>query len=324
MLLITTSVFLFKNIYSQNLIQNGSFENYTNIDCTYGGLDNGNPPYNHVLDNWYGYSSPDYFNTICSSAGWYNVPNNIFGTSYAKANNSYIGILTYTRGSDIKEYIYQHLTQPLQTGEIYCLSFFASKADRISYSIKNIGAFFSNSLPPVVNNYQINATPQVFHTGAFISDTTQWIQIQGCFTANGGEQYITIGNFSSNSITDTLNSGTLNPIPFEPDEAYYYIDDITLIEQTTVGLNELSVSNHFSVFPNPNNGAMQMDYDLGTDNNAVMNLFDVTGKLIRVYTLENSKGTMLMNEQSLHNGIYFYRILVGDKIIKNDKIVIIK
>jgi hypothetical protein len=31
-----------------------------------------------------------------------------------------------------------------------------------------------------------------------------------------------------------------------------------------------------------------------------------------------------MNEQNLHNGIYFYHILVGEKTIKTDKIVIIK
>jgi hypothetical protein len=87
---------LFNNfLFSQNLIQNGSFENYTNIDCTYGGFDNGNSPYNHVMDNWYGYNSPDYFNTICN-LGWFNVPNNIFGYSFAKLNNAYVGYFGFS------------------------------------------------------------------------------------------------------------------------------------------------------------------------------------------------------------------------------------
>lgn len=80
----------------------------------------------------------------------------------------------------------------------------------------------------------------------------------------------------------------------------------------------------FNLFPNPNNGTMQLEYDLAGANNAVMNIFDVTGKLIKSYKLENTKGTLQMNEHALHNGIYFYHILVGEKIIKNDKIIIIK
>lgn len=80
----------------------------------------------------------------------------------------------------------------------------------------------------------------------------------------------------------------------------------------------------FALFPNPNNGAMQLDYNLGNDSKAIMRLYDITGKLIRSYNLENTKGTLQINEQNLHNGIYFYRILVGDKIIKTDKIVVIK
>lgn len=67
------------------------------------------------------------------------------------------------------------------------------------------------------------------------SDTTQWTQIQGCFTANGGEQYITIGNFNYNVNTDTLYVGTNNPDPnyTNPlyDYSYYYIDDVSLLSR---------------------------------------------------------------------------------------------
>jgi hypothetical protein len=38
------------------------------------------------------------------------------------------------------------LAQPLQSGKIYCLSFYVNRADRVTYAIKNIGALFSNSL----------------------------------------------------------------------------------------------------------------------------------------------------------------------------------
>jgi hypothetical protein len=162
----------------------------------------------------------------------YEVPANIFGYSVAHSGNAYVGISVYQgNNSEYKEYFYQQLLSPLQAGKIYCLSFYVSKSDRKEYAIKNIGAYFCNVLPSMVGNMYINAIPQVVHTNGVISDTTQWTQIQGCFTANGGEQYILLGNFNSNANTDTLYTGTNNPIPFDPQYSYYFFDDITLIDQ---------------------------------------------------------------------------------------------
>ncbi|MBK8368164.1 MAG: T9SS type A sorting domain-containing protein [Bacteroidetes bacterium] len=81
---------------------------------------------------------------------------------------------------------------------------------------------------------------------------------------------------------------------------------------------------NFYLYPNPNNGDMILDYDLGGYSNAIVNLCDITGKVIGTYKLQSNKGILQMNEQNLNNGIYFYSILVGEKTIKTDKIVIIK
>ncbi len=321
--LLIVLVFLFKNNISQNLINNGSFENYTNIDCTYGGFDNGNPPYNHVVDNWIAISTPDYFSSTCTNT-YTGVPKNLFGYSQSKNGIGYAGISFYQKGNETKEYIHQQLSSPLFGGTIYCISFFVSRSERSTYAVKNIEVYFSNSLPSMPNGYYIVATPQITKQNIFINDTVNWTQIQGCFTAIGGEQYMTIGNFNSNSNTDTLFIGTNNPIPFYGDFSYYYIDDITLIDQSTVGVNELGVSTKISMHPNPNNGSMILDYDLGNYSNAKVNLFDITGKIINSYKLSDTKGILQMNEQDLNNGVYFYSILVGEKTIKTDKIVIIK
>lgn len=69
---------------------------------------------------------------------------------------------------------------------------------------------------------------------------------------------------------------------------------------------------------------MQLDYKLGSYSSAKFNLFDITGKLIETKNLETDEGSLYINEQNLRNGIYFYTILVGEKNIKTDKIVIIK
>jgi hypothetical protein len=85
-----------------------------------------------------------------------------------------------------------------------------------------------------------------------------------------------------------------------------------------------SSNSFFNLFPNPNNGIMQLDYDLGNNSDATMKLYDVTGKLVSTYNLINPKGSIQMNEQSIHNGVYFYHILAGEKLLKAEKIVIIK
>jgi hypothetical protein len=89
-------------------------------------------------------------------------------------------------------------------------------------------------------------------------------------------------------------------------------------------VTEIEVIRHFNLFPNPNNGNMTMIYDLGKDTEASMNLYDVTGKLINRYNLQNTTGVIEINEAQLQNGIYFYRILVKGITVNTNKIVIIK
>jgi len=54
-----------------------------------------------------------------------------------------------------------------------------------------------------------------------------WFEIRGYYKADGGEKYITIGNFSPLIKKDMLR---LILGQFKPKEAYYFIDDIKLIK----------------------------------------------------------------------------------------------
>ena len=316
-------LFLFKNINSQNLIDNGSFENYTNpIDCSAGGFDNyNNTPVNHVVDSWYGLNSPDYFNNSCPSSSWYNAPNGIFGYCFPYQGNAHVGCTMFYKPSDTKEYIYQQLSTPLQAGKIYCLSFYVSRADRKEYAVHSIGAYFSNNIQSVGTIGYVNANPQVINQSGFITDTINWVQIQGCFTANGGEQYITIGNFNSNANTDTLYTGTNNPIPFDTQYDYYFIDDVTLIDQSTVGVNELSNGSSVSVYPNPANDVLNISLETIKENTEIK-IYNQLGEIVLTEHLTTQNSSFKTNH--LQSGVYFYTILVGEKNIKTDKIVIIK
>lgn len=313
---------VFKSILlGQNLIQNSSFENYSSLSCNSAGFDDytaiGTP---HILDYWYGYFSPDYFRNACANNG-VGVPFNYFGYCFPNSGNAYVGIGIYQKGNEQKEYIYQQLSSSLVAGKIYCLSFYISRSQRSTFAVKNIEAYFSSSIPNLTASQYINATPQIIKQSNFITDTTQWTQIQGCFTASGGEQYITIGNFDSNANTDTLFIGTNNPIPFYGDYSYYYIDDVTLIDQATVGLNELEKTNSIEIYPNPVNDILNITSEKIVDN-SYLKIFNLLGELI--YTERLNPHHSSLNVENLKNGIYFCNIVISDKIIKSDKIVIVK
>ena len=255
-------MFLFENILiSQNLIQNESFENYTGAYYCNGsvagggGFDNYSTfPFEHKVDNWYTLNSSDYFPIQCAVTSSNGVTYNSFGNISPKTGTVYVGFILFQANTEMKEYIYQQLTAPLIGGKTYCLSFYVSRADRTTHAIHSIGAYFSSSTPTMITSYYISDAPQVINNTGFIIDTVQWTQIQGCFTAIGGEQYITIGNFNSNSNTDTLFVGSTDPDPQAYKYGYYYIDDVNLYDPLTVGMSELNNEKNFTILPNPSHG----------------------------------------------------------------------
>ncbi len=302
---------------AQNLIVNGSFEIYNNLSCNSAMFD---------VSYWSVLRSPDYFTTQCNAVSGGGIPYNMFGCIYPKSGNAYAGIGTISYPYENKEYIYQHLTTPLLAEKSYYVSFFFSKSDKTRIATEKLGVYFSSTAPIALGGTYVNAIPQVENQNGFLTDTINWTKLEGYYTARGGEEYITIGNFNSNANTDTLHTGTTNPFFADAGTAYYYIDSVSLYDSLDYVTNIKSHENKikWNLYPNPNKGVMTLEYDLGNMNDATMNLYDVTGKLLTVYKLPSAKGTLQMNEQTLENGIYFYHILVEGKSIKTDKIVIIK
>jgi hypothetical protein len=50
----------------------------------------------------------------------------------------------------------------------------------------------------------------------FLNDTLNWMLIEGCYVADGGEDHITIGNFHSYEDTNIENCGAPYPFMFNP------------------------------------------------------------------------------------------------------------
>jgi len=87
--------------------------------------------------------------------------------------------------------------------------------------------------------------------------------------------------------------------------------------------NNIIGNTYISVFPNPNNGNMQVSYEIPVNETVLLEIYDMFGKKLLNYTLYSGKNTFAISATSLKEGIYFYRATAGNKQIAADKLVVI-
>lgn len=250
-------------INAQNLVPNPSFEVAT---CTGIVLDTSTTIYPAVYDWFNGTNSGSYSLNTCTNT----VPNGLnFGYQFPRTGNGYAGIglswffnsNTTADSIDFRHYIQAKLLQPLQAGCTYDVTFYVNLADSAFgydiFGIDAIGAYFSPTRPtnysPNPTLAQILLTPQVINpAGNVIVDHINWVQISGSFTAAGGEEYITIGNFNTRANTVYENMPSNYTSTFT--SAFYFLDDVSVIPQVPPGYsldlgNDTTIcnSNPFSI-----------------------------------------------------------------------------
>jgi hypothetical protein len=215
-------VFLCTNISAQNLIPNPSFEEYT--ECPDSG-------YITYATHWTNpcsplISYPEYYNE-CSSNVYYTIPerpNHDFQVTHS--GEAYAGINPYNGpGINNREYIRTQLISPLSVGRTYYVEFFVNQSNYFDYAINNLSLSFTQNPN---NSVSIgNVLDQPVHIYAFgnpiLNDTLNWYKIHGIYKALGGEQYVTIGNFSDDENTKVQPTGNSN-YP----GAYYFLDDFNV------------------------------------------------------------------------------------------------
>lgn len=154
------------------------------------------------------------------------VPNNILGFQIPKSGDAFSGLTIYQSNDQNfwREYLEVKLITPLISNKKYCGFWYASLANYSRNGVNRIGAHFSSDTLFQISYNYIPVLPQIENT-AIIIDTTNWILYNGIFEAQGGEQFMTIGNFRPGSMVDTSNIIT-NSSPW----AYYYFDDFGVYE----------------------------------------------------------------------------------------------
>jgi hypothetical protein len=217
----------------ENLVRNPSFEDYS--VCPKGIVYN---PERKLIPDWFvpTKGTPDYFNVCCD--GDAGVPNNFAGKMYAHSGSGYCGIIlrqNFTQDNKItgekpviyREYIQNELTSELVKGKKYKIKFWICNSSNSRYAVDGIGACVTIDQIKIGNKEVLDGIPVVENPiGKLMLNQDYWVAIEGIYEAQGGEKYLTIGNFNNNYSTNYMMQNGNSDFNY----AYYYIDDVSVIE----------------------------------------------------------------------------------------------
>lgn len=297
----------FQNCFAQNLVPNPSFETYT--AC---------PPgmtYLYYAQPWFqpgtyfgtttNSCSSDLFST-CAGSGPFvaGVPANGMGSETARTGSNYSGIGVWFVAAESREYIEVPLISPLVAGNNYTVSFYVSLSDSSNYAITNLGAFFSQDSLLDTTYYVISyITPQVINNASnLLTNKSGWTLVTENYLASGGEQFMTIGNFQTNA---SSNYQYLYPSGW--DRAYYYIDDISVVYNSSIGITENNLNDEVTLYSDHANDQLLIHFKINNINKIqILNLFD---QLVYEGVI-NSKDSSI-NLSDLKRGVYFFSATTG-------------
>lgn len=297
-----------------NLVVNGDFEEYSS--CPNGFSDpSQNPKEIEKCIGWKAptYGTSDYYNT-CSLNSNVSIPINGFGQQLPFNGDGYLGsyFTNYNFGDGTDgysgimwwEYVQGELITPLESGKLYKLSMEVSLAEYSDLMINEFGVYFSVSPISSPNTASLNVIPQcTFFESNYFRDTVNWVHLEMDFTASGGEQFLTIGNFNNDLTTDTMRRFDLSP-GTNPYFTYFYIDNVMLIDPSA----GIPVGNAFS----PNGDGINDEWTFpftGKAGESKITILNRWGNRIVEGDAKNfSWNGQTVDGKECSDGTYFYRV----------------
>ncbi len=225
--LILICLISFNQLYGQfNLVQNPSFEQCLNCPNTanFSGEIGFQSNPNIIINGWSNpnIATPDFFHLLNSNL---QIPD----------GNSFIGICAFasiftqefSQFINSREYIMNQLIDTLSFKKKYLIEFYSRVSNGGgNFASNNLGVFFSDTALHSTNIYNFPVAPQVkYFNNEIIQDTISWTKFRGIFEAQGGEHFITVGNFYSDSATDYICFSSFWPAD---GRSYYFLDKFSV------------------------------------------------------------------------------------------------
>ncbi len=209
---------------AENLVPNGSFEALDKDPKKLGSIEN--------AKGWYSPTGvrADLF-VPSKKVPDISIPLNIYGKEDAKDGSNYAGIVAFSYGNKMaRSYLSAKLNVPMKKGTKYCVQFNVSMAEASKYACNQIGMNISKKAFGTEDKTSIIDKANVLHPNNKIFNAAyNWEQVCGIYEAEGGEKYITIGNFVSNEDTKNERNKKLSDLKVtQIIAAYYYIDNVTI------------------------------------------------------------------------------------------------
>ena len=219
-------LFLALGTKAQNLVPNPSFED--TIVCPLNG---------DILDAQFWFTPNGYSSNLLHScnpnttgSSGMSTPANHFGFQQPRTGEAYAGIHAVLWANEYnRELLEIGLIDTLEEGKCYEVEFYFSAADTFSSSlVTNIGVRFTNDSLLTWNLLGLSYLDDTTTFTSFNYD--DWYRFSVIYTANGGEQFLTIGNFNFEADNDTIHSNNYNGPMSNLNFCYLYIDDVSVTE----------------------------------------------------------------------------------------------
>lgn len=233
----------------RNIVPNGSFENFRKKS---GNIKQAIP--------WQQIASVDFYQEPIS--------NDTSASKGAKTGMCYAGLRFQKK---YKEFIQVKLAEPLHRGVTYEYEMQVRLAFWSNATLKSFGALFSKlGYKSSADAVKIAIIDTVCKKGGSLINGYKWFKVSGKYLADGGEKFLTIGNFSPNVKKDMVK---LNVFKLGFKEAYYFVDDISLIRQKEIVEKvKVEIVGSFNVEPQDSVLEVKKDVKVG-EKIALKNIF---------------------------------------------------
>ena len=142
------------------------------------------------------------------------------------SGKSFAGFIPYL-SSGPAEYLQGKFNVSLDSNKLYYIEFYLNATSSQKYFIHDVFALITDTAGLVNTNNLQQYHPQILpKLNKTYRDTTNWMRINSFYTAKGGEQYITMGDFTPNG--KELKDSTSSQYSY----AYYFVDSVGVYEVT--------------------------------------------------------------------------------------------
>jgi hypothetical protein len=251
-------------------------------------------------------------------------------------------ILSIVEGMGIR------LPQALDPSKTYEMTLLVSKAP------KGLGGRLTQTDSAHFNvkmtNYKVESTIPFQEVPAYrigrraTASVGAWEEITIIFQPNYVYDYLIIESTYPGNVKEIVDDfGSIGIKPTNPDlppvgiESYMYLDNIYIKEycpvaqarfasdESAVEEVELESSDNITVFPNPTQGSLTLQYEDLVSVSSRLEIMNASGSLVMKKTFGSGTGSMSLDISNLPEGIYFYHIIdINNDVLKRDKIVLVK